>query len=66
MTSSGPPNIFVLINMKLYVMVLFISPDRLISDSRLKQEAHTEENKTRYFLHNFVQSMLPTFGITAK
>jgi len=46
-------------------MVLFFSPDRLISDSRLKQEAHTGENKARYFLHNLIESMLPTFRIAA-
>jgi hypothetical protein len=63
MTSFGPHNIFILINI---IMVLFSSSDRLISDSRLKQEADTVENKARYFLHKFVQSMLPTFGIAAK
>jgi hypothetical protein len=66
MTSFGPRNIFTLINMKLYLNDFISSPDRLISDSLLKQEADTEENKARYFLHNFVQSLLPTFGIAAK
>ena len=37
-----------------------------MSDSRLKQQAHTEENKARYFLHNFVQSILLNFGIAGK
>ena len=66
MTRFGPCNILMLINMKIYVNGFISSPDRLISDGLLRQEADTEENKARYFLHNFVQSMFPTFGIAAK